>query len=157
LTWLDDVRQQQPQQPVFLYLHYMEPHNPYDPPDDYLDRVRGDRPQPDRAAVNERMMFPNLGRFTDDMVQAVKDYYDAEVISIDTALHALFDDLAARHFFDDAIVVVVADHGEEFREHELMGHHQTLYEEVLRVPLIVMLPGQHSALTVPEIVSLVDI
>ena len=157
LNWLDGLSSQKSRAPVFLYLHYMEPHNPYDPPDEYLDRVRGDRPRPDRIAVNERMGFPNMGYFTDDQVQAVKDFYDAEVISIDTALRGLFDELAARRFLDNCVVVVVADHGEEFREHGLMGHHQTLYEEVVRIPLIVLVPGHDSGSTVQPVVSLVDV
>jgi len=157
LKWLDELGGKPPRPPVFMYLHYMEPHNPYDPPDEYVDRVLAGRPRPDLDAVNERMNFPNLGNFTDDMVQAVKTFYDAEVISIDTALHALFDELAARHFLDNCIVVVVADHGEEFHEHGLMGHHQTLYEEVLRVPLIMLVPGQSTARTVEPVVSLTDV
>jgi len=157
LAWLDEVRGRQPRPPVFLYLHYMEPHNPYDPPDADLDRVLAGRPRPDREAVNDRMQFSNLGTFTDDMVQAVKDFYDAEVISVDRALRDLFTELTKRQFLNNAIVVVVADHGEEFREHGLMGHHQTLYEEVLRVPLIILLPEQHSGVTVDPIVSLTDV
>src|SRR5215472_15579703 len=157
LSWLDEVRQQRPHAPLFLYLHYMEPHNPYDPPDANLDRVLDGRPRPDRAAVNARMGLPNVGFFADQMVQDVKAFYDAEVISIDAALSDLFHALAERHVLDNSVVVVVADHGEEFREHGLMGHHQTLYEEVLRVPLIVLLSAQSHGLVVDPIVSLTDV
>jgi arylsulfatase A-like enzyme len=157
LSWLDQIHADRPQAPVFLYLHYMEPHNPYDPPDELLDRVLAGRPRPDQAAINERMMLPNVGRFTDEQLQAVKDLYDAEVMSIDASLRALFKGLEERHFLDNSIVVVLADHGEEFREHGLMGHHQTLYEEVLRVPLIVLVPGHTSSVSVAPIVSVTDV
>jgi arylsulfatase A-like enzyme len=140
-----------------MYLHYMEPHNPYDPPQVFVDRVLDGRAQPDRDEVNERMVLPSMGRFSDEMVQAVKDFYDAEVMSVDAALRSLFEALAARHFLDNAIVVVLADHGEEFREHGLMGHHQTLYEEVVRVPLIMRVPGHNGAVRVDPIVSVSDI
>src|SRR4029079_364673 len=108
-------------------------------------------------AINERMTLPNVGRFTDEQLQAVKDLYDAEVMSIDASLRALFKGLEDRHFLDNSIVVVLADHGEEFREHGLMGHHQTLYEEVLRVPLIVLVPGHASSVSVAPIVSVTDV
>ena len=157
LSWLDQVQRERPHAPVFLYLHYMEPHNPYDPPDANLDRVLDGRPRPDLAQVNARMNFPNLGVFPDQMVQDVKTLYDAEVISVDAALRDLFHALTERHVLDHSVVVVVADHGEEFREHGLMGHHQTLYEEVLRVPLIVLRSDEPHGLVIDPIVSLTDV
>ena len=158
LAWLDQPRPQPGRAaPVLLYLHYMEPHNPYDPPAADLDRVLAGRPAPDRIAVNRRMRIPNLGEFPDDTVQAVKDLYDAEVMSVDAQLRVLFEALGKRGFLDRCIVVVAADHGEEFREHGLMGHHQTLYEEVIRVPLIVLVPGHEQRVDVTELVSLTDV
>jgi len=157
LSWLDRINNERPQAPVFMYLHYMEPHNPYDPADQYLDRVLGGRPRPDAEEINRRMELPSWGTFSDEQVQAVKDLYDAEVMSLDAALRSLFKELASRHFLDDCIVVVVADHGEEFREHGLMGHHQTLYEEVVRVPLIMRVPGHTGPERVDSVVSVSEI
>jgi len=154
-AWLDQPRRAG--QPFFLYLHYMEAHNPYTPEAEFLARVLGGRPAPDQGAVNTRMNMPNVGVFPDDMVQAVKDYYDAEVISLDRQLRALFDGLAARHLLDNTVVVFLADHGEEFREHELMGHGQTLFEEVIHVPLIIVLPGQTQRADVAGLASVVDV
>ena len=157
LAWLDGVRRDQPGKPVFLYLHYMEPHAPYDPPQADVDRVLQGRPQPDLEAVNARMRIPNLGTFSDEMVRQIRDLYDAEVTSLDAELRNLFAALAERHFLDNGIVVLVADHGEEFYEHGIVGHHQTLFEEVLRVPLIVLVPGHHTGAAIEPIVSLTDV
>ena len=157
LAWLDQIPPAKRDKPVLLYLHYMEPHNPYDPPDADLDRVLAGRPRPDTPAVNRRMRIPNMGVFSDDMVQGVKDLYDAEVMSVDAQLRVAFDELGKRGFLDRCIVVVVADHGEEFREHGLMGHHQTLYEEVIRVPLIILVPGHEQRVDVTPLVSLTDV
>src|SRR5262249_31892989 len=129
----------------------------YDPPEALVNKVVGDRPHPDLAAVNDHMSVPNLAEFDADMVRAVQDFYDAEVMSIDMALRDLFASLEERHFLDNAVVVVTADHGEEFKEHGLMGHHQTLYEEVIRVPLIMLVPGQHQHVEVTPLVSLTDV
>lgn len=158
LAWLDQQQKTDVKAAsTFLYLHYMEPHNPYDPPDAALQRVLAGRPVPDIASVNERMHLPNVGTFTDEQVRDVRDLYDAEVSSIDAQLKVLFDELGRRHFLDNCIVIVTADHGEEFREHGLMGHHQTLFEEVVRVPLIVSLPGRTQRADVTHLVSLVDV
>ncbi len=155
LNWLDGVLLTR--KPVFLYVHYMEPHNPYDPPDALVDQVLAGRPRPNRDAINDRMTLPNIGTFDDDQVQAVQDFYDAEVLSLDVQLRELFAGLQQRGFLENAIVVITADHGEEFREHGLMGHHQTLYEEVLRVPLILLVPGHEQRTDIQPIVSLIDL
>jgi arylsulfatase A-like enzyme len=155
LEWLDEALPRR--QPIFLYLHYMEPHHPYDPPDEIIERVLDGRPRPDSDEVNLRMRMPNLGHFSDDIVQAVKDLYDAEVMSLDAQLRRMFAELGRRGLLDNAVVVILSDHGEEFREHGLMGHHQTLFEEVIRVPLIITLPGERSRVEVAAIVSLTDV
>jgi arylsulfatase A-like enzyme len=155
LAWLD--KRARTDQPFFLYLHYMEPHNPYGPEPQYLDHVLGGRPRPDQVAVNARMNMPNVGVFSDEMVQAVRDYYDAEVMSLDAQLRALFAELTARQLLDNTIVVLLADHGEEFREHGLMGHGQTLFEEVIHVPLLIVTPGRSQHLDVAPPVSVIDV
>jgi arylsulfatase A-like enzyme len=158
LHWLDQREKAADKSaPVFLYLHYMEPHNPYDPPAATLERLLAGRPKPDIAAVNDRMRLPNIGTFTDELVRDVQDLYDAEVSSVDADIRVLFDELGRRKILDDCIVVITADHGEEFREHGLMGHHQTLFEEVVRVPLIMLLPQRSERSDVTGLVSLVDI
>lgn len=153
-AWLDGLSSPRP--PVFLYLQYMEPHSPYDPPDAALRRVLGDRQPPDLAAANAGMAFPVRGT-ADDVVAGVKVYYDAEVASLDDGLRALFDGLAQRGVLDNAIVILTADHGEELNEHGLLGHHQTLYEEVIRVPLLVLPSGSARRTDVHDIVELVDL
>lgn len=158
LRWLDQRQPGAAQPgPVFLYLHYMEPHNPYDPPAAILQRILAGRPIPDIPAINDRMRLPNFGTFADDFVRDVQDLYDAEVSSIDADLRVLFDELGRRKILDNAIVIITADHGEEFREHGLMGHHQTLFEEVVRVPLMMLVPGRTQRHDVTALVSLVDV
>jgi arylsulfatase A-like enzyme len=157
LSWLDQVHRDRPGAPVFVYLHYMEPHNPYDPPQADVDRVLQGRPQPDREAVNRRMGIPNFGTFSDEMVSQIRTFYDAEVMSLDAELRKLFATLKEKHDLDHAIVVLLADHGEEFLEHGIVGHHQSLFEEVLRVPLIVLVPGHDEGAAIEPIVSVTDV
>jgi arylsulfatase A-like enzyme len=157
LSWVDQVERTAPHAPVFLYVHYMETHIPYDPPDADVARVLRGGQRADRDDVNTHMLLWNLVGMDDAQVQAAKAYYDAETISADTALRKLLDALRGRHFLDHCVVVIAADHGEEFREHGRLGHGYTLYEEVLRVPLVILAPHATAGKTIPGLVSLIDV
>ena len=145
LNWLESVRRERPGTPVFLYLHFMEPHAPYAPPREMLDRVRGSKPPVDVNRVNEQAIAANLKAPPPEVLENIRDLYDAEVLAIDAALQRLMEALEHRGVDDRALVIVTADHGEEFEDHGSMGHGKTLYGEVLHVPLIVLTPGQTRA------------
>ena len=157
LSWIDSfggVPEQRP--PLFLYMHYMEPHNPYDPPDEILDRVLGGRPRPNRDLANGDMnvILPTLGPVR---IQGIEDLYDAEVMSIDARVGEFVAELEKRKLLDDTILVITADHGEELTDHGLLGHHKTLFEEVIRVPLLLRVPGQLTRVDVKQLVMLTDL
>ncbi|MDX2168151.1 MAG: sulfatase [Deltaproteobacteria bacterium] len=154
LGWLDG--RQNPAQPAFLYVHYMEPHAPYDPPADALARAFGATPQPDLQRINDFMEMPGFTA-DDEVAAAARLYYDAEVTALDASLRALFAGLEQRGFLRDAVVVLLADHGEELKEHGLLGHHQTLYEEVIRIPLMIQMPGQTTRQDIAAPVETLDI
>jgi arylsulfatase A-like enzyme len=158
LAWLDEVAHSDARrQPGFLYVHYMEPHAPYDPPDRFLDAVLAGRPRPDIETANRRASIPNFGTFSDALVADIVDLYDAEILSVDDQIRVLFGELQKRGFLRNAIVAITSDHGEEFREHGTMGHHQALYEESIRVPLILLVPGHDQRVDIQHIVSLTDL
>jgi arylsulfatase A-like enzyme len=142
---------------VFLYLHYMEVHSPYAPPPELLARVRKDRPPLNVDMVNQNVFFGHIAQVSAEQVADIVDVYDAQVLAMDAALRTLFAELERRRFLEHALVVVTADHGEEFKEHGLMGHEKTLFEEVVHVPLIVLTPGQTRPVVVDDVVSLVDV
>jgi arylsulfatase A-like enzyme len=156
LRWLDSVRAPNgATPPVFLYLHYMEPHAPYGPPPELLARVRAGKPPLDVARVNQEFIASALGPPSPEVLDAILDTYDAEVLAIDAALRRLMDALERRDV--DALVVITADHGEEFRDHGGWGHGKTLYDELIHVPLIVRAPGQTHGGVIRRLVSSVDI
>src|SRR5206468_635688 len=76
---------------------------------------------------------------------------------LDARLRVLFAGLERRGVLDKSIVVFTADHGEEFREHGQLAHGTSLYNELIRVPLIVLVPGQRGGRVVRDNVSLVDV
>lgn len=88
--------------------------------------------------------------FTPADVVNLEALYDAEVAAVDAELRALFDSLKARGVLNDALVVVTADHGEEFKEHQFFVHGLTLYEPAVHVPMLVVgetFPAGHTAET----------
>lgn len=117
--------------PAFLYVHLMDPHYPYRPQQADLDAVASD----------ERLAGTFPGAERDAKVEDEYLAYLAEIRGMDRALGEFVGELRARGLYDDALIVFVADHGEEFRDHGGTRHGKTLYEEVLRVPMILKLPA----------------
>jgi arylsulfatase A-like enzyme len=137
-----------------LFVHYMDPHHPYDAPDAWRQRfVRGDY----QGSADGKTFFelPASGASPDD-IQHVAALYDAEVAYTDDRVGALLDALRRRGLLERAVVVVSADHGEAFLDHGRWLHGHTLYEELLHVPLIVRAPGL-APRRVRAPVSLVDL
>jgi arylsulfatase A-like enzyme len=127
------------------WLHYMDVHDPYMPEPAHAPAAPPDaRPAVARGRVNDIAKAVNSGRMpplADAHVRHLRALYDAEVQEWDAALARLLDGLRAARVADDTIVVVTADHGEEFQEHGHLKHASHLYDEVLRVPLVLAGPG----------------
>jgi arylsulfatase A-like enzyme len=131
--------------PLFLFLHTYETHHPYTPAPGILKRLDPGY----RGRLGDRISIPfleevNAGRIRLDAadVRHVERAYSAEIVSADRGFGQLIDGLRERHRYRDTLIVVTSDHGEEFDEHGTLGwHSHTLYEELLRVPLLVHLPG----------------
>src|SRR5262249_17977966 len=107
--------------------------------------------------VNAKLKAMQWNQLSADDTQLLSTLYDGEVAAADDAIRSLFAGLAERHLLDDAIVVITADHGEEFKDHDGMSHGTGLYGETIRVPLIVLAPGYAGGQLVTENVSLVDV
>lgn len=127
--------------PFFLYLHTVEPHAPYVPPEPFRQRFA---PQVRNEALT-RMKF--LHQLEEGSVPASPELrrdllalYDAEIAANDAAFGNLIDLLRQRGLWQDTIVVFVSDHGEEFLDHGGWEHGKTLHTEMLEIPLIVHVP-----------------
>jgi arylsulfatase A-like enzyme len=107
---------------------------------------------PNLAALRAGGFGPGDPRFEDLVAR-----YDAEIAATDAALRELFRGLADLGVRDRSLVVITADHGEEFLEHGYVEHGWTLYEEVLRVPLLFWAPGALAPARVRARASHVDV
>ena len=138
--WLDE--RQDAEAPFFLFLHAIDPHGPYDPAPEFEEMFEaGGAPAHYRTVryllgLNRGDVEPDSGT-----AEALSRLYDAEVAQNDRAFGELLDELEDRGLVEDTAVIYVSDHGEEFAEHGRWEHGLSLYEEVLRVPLVMRLPG----------------
>ncbi len=113
--------------PFFLWMHFIDPHNPY-------------------------KQLPGAPTFGTGEI----DKYDAEIAFVDAQIGRVLVALDAAGLADSTVVAVTADHGDEFGEHGGRHHALTLYNEVLRVPLLVRYPGAPGRV-VSEPVSMIDV
>ena len=124
--------------PTFLWMHLMEPHSPYTPPA-RLRALFPPRTPPRLAPQGAVPEWMEQGGSLD--ANFYESLYDGEIRSADEALGQLFDGLRKRGLWDHLVLVVTADHGEEFLDHGGFEHNRTLYDEMVHVPLIVKAPG----------------
>jgi arylsulfatase A-like enzyme len=182
LAWLDRTWSRGSRTPAFLYFQYMEPHAPYDPPEPFRSRFAVDeagKPFDAQSAVREaiaralpdavhddkpldvagavRTILARGTPITKREILPFERLYDAEVATADDQVRQLFEELERRGFLENALVVVISDHGEEFVEHGRTSHGRTLYEESVHVPFIVVGPGIAAGRRVAENVSLIDL
>lgn len=136
--------------PFFLYLHYMDVHSAYIPPSPFKERFVEPYPEarPWILKGNPRPIRRSLtgeGRKVEMSARDVaymSGLYDGELAYLDDQLRRLFEDLKQRGLLDSSIVIIAADHGEEFMEHGRMIHCEVLYDTSVHVPLIVRLPPE---------------
>jgi len=152
--WFDE--QWDGDQPFFMWLHYMDVHYPFTPPDEYMEKQGLDTLSTRRKANLNGMMQETPEDLTDEDVADLLALYDGEIRLVDETIQRLLDDLESRDILEETAVFVTADHGEAFGEHDRFGHHPYLYDELLRVPLIVRAPGLADE-RVDDQVSLLDL
>jgi arylsulfatase A-like enzyme len=135
--------------PFFLYLHAMDPHAPYQPPEPFRERFAPDADQMPRWQPSWKWPIEAL--------PYLSNLYDAEIAFNDASFGALAEELKKRGLFDNSLIVLISDHGEEFKEHGRWRHGATLYSESLEVPMIVKLPGQSKSQRVTAPVQQIDV
>jgi arylsulfatase A-like enzyme len=130
------------QGPFLLYLHTVEPHAPYNPPQPFRQRfapgVRDERLT--RMNLLNRLQGGQMPS-TPELRRDLLSLYDAEIAANDAAFGELIDLLVQKGLWNDTVIVFLSDHGEEFLDHGGWEHGKTLHTEMLDIPLIVRVPG----------------
>lgn len=155
LAWLDAHRGTSP---FFLYIHTLDPHAPYEPPVEMLQRFApGVRPGAGTHEEILRTFAMAPGEERAGRVAQLAALYDAEVASNDRSFGELIAELRRRGLYDQSLILFVADHGEEHDEHGFLGHANNLYAETLDVPMIIKWPRQTVGERVPMLAQQIDI
>jgi arylsulfatase A-like enzyme len=133
---------QQRDQPFLLYVHVTDPHAPYAPPSPFAERLADASltAPPEDVRARLRHLRRNPQQATADDVRALVARYDGEVAFVDAHFGRLLDELVRLGVYDDTVVVLTADNGEEFFDLGGFEHGRTLYDELLSIPLVARLP-----------------
>ncbi len=161
LEWIDG----QGDRPFFIFVHYYDPHLPYSPPAPYdtlfdpgYGGPLGCRFDPEFLPTDRMNGFERMNALPERDRTHIVALYDGEIAFADKAIGDLIQGLDDRNLGDNTLIVFMSDHGEELFDHGGFAHGHTLYDELLRVPLIFRLPGRIPAgRRVPGMVRLVDI
>jgi len=121
--------------PYFLFVHYLDPHQPYDPPAAF-DGTPLSEDLAKLAPLREGETYPTLGAVAPELLRAASDLYDGEIRANDRAVGELLERLRELGLNRNTLVVVTSDHGEEFFEHGRSGHGKQLFAESTAVPLL---------------------
>jgi len=148
--WLRDNRRR----PFFLFWHGYDCHMPYEPPAEFDRFDAGYRGTYDVSTLY--MPGGSLPTQQGDHEHIVAKY-DGEIAYSDSMVARILHELESLQLLDSTLIVVVSDHGEEFMEHGGYDHTRTLYDELIRVPLVVRFPHSSRAIQRSELISLVDL
>lgn len=157
IEWIAEHRDQ----PFFAYVHLMGAHNPYDPPARFVAAFRdpgwGGRTLPKNPPPQVHSTFERAAPLDADTRRMLIAQYDASIAFADHQVARIVSALREVGALQRTLLVITADHGEEFYEHGNWGHGHIMYRETLRVPLIMHYPDRLPAARRAEPVMLVDI
>jgi arylsulfatase len=131
----------------FAYVHYIDPHDPYDAPEPWGDRFTAPYAGRfgDREEAGKLFQSVNYGNgevsYDDADIAFLSQRYDGEILYWDHWFGELVDDLQVEGLLENTVLVLVSDHGEEFLEHGKLKHEFHHFEETVRVPLLLRAPG----------------
>jgi hypothetical protein len=143
--WIADNKNER----FFLFSLLLDTHSPY-------RKHTGFDFDPDYRGKDANEIVIN-GQKNSSTTQHMRDLYDSGIAYTDHHVGLLLDDLKKRGVYDESLIVVMSDHGEEFRDHGQLFHGMTLYKELVSVPLIIKLPYQTQGRVVDGEFSLTDL
>jgi arylsulfatase A-like enzyme len=148
----------------YAFLHYIEPHNPLDPPRPFKRRfskhplIDVDLKKINKVAYNPLICLLEDLQLTKEEISFLKSLYDGEIAYTDHKVGEVASMLKEKQCYDNTLIIITSDHGEHFGEHNLWSHTGSLYNEVLHIPLIIKFPkGVAHLKEVKHCTQLVDI
>ncbi len=173
VSWLDE---EAADDPFFLWLHIMEPHSPYLPPEPFNRLFGHNYAEATDLEINEGLYrllieqypgtppkvyasYESLDLTKEELMEHARGLYDGDLRFGDQEIGRFFKELKDRSLWDRTLLIVTADHGEEFLDHGHVTHHllEPGPEELIRVPLLIRTPWDTERRDVDDVVRLVDL
>ncbi len=144
LKWLKDFTSKRPKDKFFLWVHYLDPHEPYTTRKPYIERFesnyKGSYGNEIGFNVTEKI-FTEKKQLAKEDLEHIIALYDSQIPRIDSFIKELIEELKKSGIYDKTLLVFFADHGEELYGHNFyIDHPRSVYENVLRIPLIMRYP-----------------
>lgn len=146
--------------PFFLFVNFLDPHTPYRAPDGFDELFSGSRPSRRREFLSGEEWAALLRgdrQLTAGEIEHLRAAYDQELAYLDSELRRLLDHLRRHPRWQEMLVVLTSDHGEALGERSHLGHSISLYDEIVRIPLIVKTGRSMPDLELGETVQSVDV
>lgn len=135
----------------FIWLHIMDTHHPFLPPKRF--RITSTY----RMYKAEKILKKNRPKLSEKSLNNIKSQYKATIRYVDEEFGNFIEHLKKLKIFNNSLIIITADHGEEFKEHGGFSHQCKLYDELIHVPLIIMGPKLPKNLKIEKLVSLIDL
>ena len=155
-SWKDEIKKSDK---FFLWIHYFDPHYPYYPKLPWIDQYTQKT-----LTKKLRLSLYETWESVEQLIPVFKKHpvilsnfialYDSEINYVDSSIGELIQKLELEK---NTLIIITADHGEEFTEHDFIGHGENLYRETIRVPLIIKLPFSDRKIIIEKQVSLLDV
>jgi len=132
----------------FLWIHFLDPHLPYAPPRRYLPKTT---PPPEVGIRLEDGKEIRVGMFAPDETERewIGQLYRQEIRYVDDSIEQIMRTLKDLNLYEETLIVLTSDHGEEFWEHGSVEHGHTLYQELIHIPFIIK-PSKTQSLETPQ-------
>ncbi len=157
--WICHERDQQ--KPFFLFANYMEAHAPYiHIPKTHISKYLSKDEILKLKHINQdrQKYLTRSITMTEEDFKILQSVYDAQIAYLDHRINELMDILKANNLYKNSLIIITSDHGDLIGEHDLMHHSYCVYDELIRVPLIVKQPdNQYPRKNYNYLVSLIDI
>jgi len=151
------------EKPFFVWLHMVDPHSPYESyqPGEHREHLLAPSVPMSRAIKAAPGFQKNNPWFkqafkTHSETRPLLEFYNDEILEVDAGLGKLRLALKQQKLWNNTVIIFTSDHGENLGEHELYFHHGGLYEEAVKIPLVIRIPGE-AKLTIPSLAQTVDI
>lgn len=143
-SWLDDYKTE----PFFAFFHFLETHSPYRAPLKFAFKFLSLRDQLKKFNINHNHLDYLLGRssMTAEDFQLLQSAYDNAIHYADYLIKKIFRLLQEQGVYDNTLIIILSDHGDNIGDHGLMFHYFCLYDTLIKIPLIVKYP-RHIGLT----------